>query len=433
MLTKDAPAATVDNTRQLSLLSPQRLIILSALILVAFTFVPPRTYSAYIDEVNYMFLNVELLLYVVGCFALIYLGTSIGARLKFPAPRCFPKLLGVSPFSYLFWPVALALGLVVATVAIILKNEPWLIATALVGDGQEVKNMMATATQGAMTGTLPLAMAICWWSYAQFLKMRLHMRRLQRSLCWMLIFTLAGFLFVAYAITLARYLLMPLIFGMFLLRIRAKLSEGVPLKRLLLPAAIFGVFVLVLFGAIAAMRTKNGGGGVIGSFIGYGPTSMNHLAALMEGKMRPGLLQDYFDMQNFGFYYKFPFVERLYDLSSMYDQAHDAPFNTTWRAGLNGAYIWITSLGEIGYGLGVFALLYFVIYGYLVGRAWAGFKSGTTFGSIMYPWAAFCILFAFGSNYFAGRNLSVMLLACGLLWMYTGSIRPRFAGAVGAI
>src|SRR6185437_12079208 len=196
---------------------------------------------------------------------------------------------------------------------------------------QEVKNMMATASQGAMTGTLPLAMAVCWWSYAQFLDMRLHMKHFRRFLCWLLIFALASFLFLAYAITLARYLLMPLIFGMFLLRTRAKLTEGVTLKRLMLPALAFVLFVIVLFGAIASMRTNNTHDGILTSFIGYGPTSVNHLAALLDGKLSSKQLQDYFDMQNFGFYYKFPFVERLYDLSGKYDSAHDAPFNATWH------------------------------------------------------------------------------------------------------
>lgn len=428
MLPQDVHATAIDSSRQLSLLSPQRLIVLSGMILVAFTLVPPRMYEIYINEPNFMFLNVQLLLYVVGCFAVMYLGASIGSRLNLPPLNKFSKLMTVSPFAYLFWPVAAALALVAATIVIILKNEPWLLATALAGDGEEVKNMMTTATQGAMTGTLPLAMAVCWWSYAQFLDMRLHMKHFGRFFCWLLIFALAGFLFLAFAITLARYLLMPLIFGMFLLRTRAKLTEGVSLKRLMLPALAFGLFVIVLFGAIAAMRTNNTHGGILASFIGYGPTSMNHLAALLDGKLNSKQLQDYFDMQNFGFYYKFPFVERLYDLSSIYDSAHDAPFNTTWHAGLNGAYIWITSLGEIGFGLGGFALLYFFVYGYIVGRAWNGFKSGTNFGSIMYPWAAFCILFAFGSNYFAGRNLSVMMITCGLLWVYSGMLRPRLPG-----
>src|SRR6185312_7920428 len=218
MLPQDLRSTAVDSSRQLSFLSPQRLIVLSGMVLVAFTLLPPKMYETYINEQNFMFLNVQLLLYVVGCFTVMYLGASIGSRLSIPRLNQFSVLMTVSPFTYLFWPVTAALVLVVATITIILKNEPWLLATALAGDGQEVKNMMATASQGAMTGTLPLAMAVCWWSYAQFLDMRLHMKHFRRFLCWLLIFALASFLFLAYAITLARYLLMPLIFGMFLLR-----------------------------------------------------------------------------------------------------------------------------------------------------------------------------------------------------------------------
>lgn len=409
----------------LNLLSPQRLIMLSGVVLLAFTLVPPGFYRALINERNFMFANAELCLFVIGCLTIIYVGTVVGAGVRFSKGRPLPRLVTVSPFAYLLMPVSVALTMVVATIAILLKNEPWLLATALVGDGQEVKNLMATATQGAMTGSLPLAMGICWWGYAQFLSMRLDMTRFNRVFSGVLIAALTGFLFLAFGLTLARYLLMPLLFGMFLLRTRAKLAEGEKVRKLILPALGFAVLVLILFGLIAAMRNRSAHSGVLGSFVGYGPTSMNHLAAMIDGRMDSRLLQDYFDTMNFGFYYKFPFLERFYDLNGLYEQAHDAPFNVTWRAGLNGSYIWITSLGEIGFGLGFFSIIYFFLYGVIVGKAWSAFKEGGTFGSIMYPWSAFCILFAFGSNYFAGRNLSILLISCGILWLYAGLVRPR--------
>jgi hypothetical protein len=196
-------------------------------------------------------------------------------------------------------------------------------------------------------------------------------------------------------------------------------------RRVLLQTVAFAAIVLAVFGVIASLRNGGEKAAVVRSFVGYGPASMNHLAALLDGRMSSKLLQDYFNVMNFGFIYKFPFAERIFDVTSLYEQAHDAPFDAAWRAGLNGEYIWMTSLGEIGIGLGVFAIPYFLVYGFIAGKAWSGFKVASTFGLVMYPWSAFCLIFTFGSNYFAGRNLSTLMISSLLLWVYSGLVRPR--------
>ena len=225
---------------------------------------------------------------------------------------------------------------------------------------------------------------------------------------------------------------MPLLCGIFLLRLRYALLSGARIRRLVVQATLFATLILGIFGAVAFLRSSGHQGSVFVTFIGYGPATVNHLAALIDGRMSMTLLQPYFDVMNFGFAYRFPFVERFCDLNDLYQKALDGPFEAAWRAGLNGNFMWLTSLGEIGFGLKIFAVPYLLFYGYLVGRSWKGFISATTFGVIFYPWSAFCILFAFGFNYFSSRNLAALGISWFLLWVYSGLVRPRVAAPIGS-
>jgi hypothetical protein len=425
---KQASASkTIKSRATLAYLSPRRMLLGSGMLLFAFTLVPPKIYEYYIHEPNFMFGNVLLYLFLLVCLAIVWLGILLGEKVpSSPAPRLAP-LVRVSPFLYLLIPVVLALFSVSLTLYLLVRNEPELLVAALSGQGETVKTLMLEgAGQDALTGTLPLALGICWWVYAEYLSIKEDMSRYRNLLIKLLIGALVLFLCLVYFIMMSRAFLMPLLFGLLITNLKYGISNGtIRIGSLARRGALAAVSIVLIFGLIASMRTGGRQGEMTASFIGYGPASLNHLAAIIDGRFDTRLMDAYLRLENFGFLYKFPFAIRLMANAQVYTDAYVTSFNSTWRAGLNGAYIWFTSYGEIAAGLGVLAAPYLFVYGFVVGRAWKGFCRNTITGKIIYPWAVFSLLFTFGYNYFAGRNLSIFLVLILLLWVYSGFVRPR--------
>jgi hypothetical protein len=234
-----------------------------------------------------------------------------------------------------------------------------------------------------------------------------------------------GLLFLAF-LMMSRFVLMPTLFGLFLIYLRhAVLARGARLGALVLRGLMALALVLALFGVIASLRTTGTHGAILASYLGYGPTSVNHLAALLDGRFPLGGLNQYLRLENFGFIYKFPFAPRLFDTGQALASATLASFVATGAAGLNGSYIWFTAWGEVYAGLGWLTPLYLFFYGLFFARAWRGFTTGTISGLLLYPWLGFNVLFTFGSNFGASQFLSVLVLLSIILYVYSGLVRVR--------
>lgn len=410
----------------LKYLSPGYMLLFAGALLFGFTLVPPHTYERYIHEPNLMFGNFLLYMFLFGCLLVLRIGIVLSARVpKLRVPR-IRRLLLVGPFAYLFVPVSFALGLLALTITVVLGNSPDLLALAISGQGGEVKRAMTEAAQGAFNGSLPLAMGVSWWSLARYLGLRQYMSRVQSMLVSSLVALLVLVLLLASALMMSRFVLIPTLFGMFVVYLRYKITEDeTKIGKIIVYAMVALVIVVIIFGLFAAMRNGGEGDAIIQSFIGYGPASLNHLAALLDGRMGTGSLGQYLLQENFGFFFKFPFMIRLLGQADTFAAATQSIFIHTWSAGLNGSYIWFTSFGEIIAGLHALSAFYLLVYGYIVGRAWHAFVRGTIFGIVMYPWAAFGLLFSFGSNIFANGSLSVLLVLALVMWTYSGLVHVK--------
>lgn len=406
--------------KALKYLSPRYVLLLAGILLFGFTLVPPRIYERYIHEPNLMFGNFLLYVFLFGCLIVLRIGIGLSRRMpRLRVPR-IRRLFVVGPFAYLFVPVCFALGLLALTITVVLGNSPDLLALAMSGQGGEVKRAMNEAAQGAFNGSLPLAMGVSWWSLARYFGLRQYMPRVQAIFVSSLVALLVLALLLAAALMMSRFVLIPTLFGMFVIYLRHKISEeGVKVGKIIVYAMLALAIVVIVFGVFAAMRNGGERDAIIQSFIGYGPASLNHLAALLDGRMETGSLGQYLRQENFGFFFKFPFMIRLLGQGDTFAVATQSIFTHTWSAGLNGSYIWFTSFGEIVAELHALSVFYLLTYGCLVGRAWHAFARGTIFGIVMYPWAAFGLLFSFGSNIFANGSLSVLLMLALVIWIYS--------------
>jgi len=408
------------------LLHPQMFLLAAVLLMVLFTLVPPGFYERTIREPDLMFANPVLYAFLGACAAVVWMGIRVGLVSSSLVPPRFKGVVRVPAFIYLLLPVVAALALLLLTVTTILRNDPAILALALSGHGQQVKSALADASQGAFSGSLPLAMGVSWWALANYLQLSVGISRFHRFMLLCVATLLVMALLLVAFLMMSRYVLMPTLFGLFLIYLRhAVLVRGVRIGGLMLRGLVAMAFLLVLFGVIASLRTTGTHNGVLKSIIGYGPTSLNHLAALLEGRFPLGMLDQYLRQENFGFIYKFPFASRLFDTGQVLLSGFARSFSATWAAGLNGTYNWFTAWGEVYAGLGWFTPLYLFFYGLIFARAWRSFTSGTISGMLLYPWIGFSVLFTFGYNFAARGFLSVLVLLSIILYVYSGLLRVR--------
>ncbi|HET7331973.1 hypothetical protein [Dyella sp.] len=410
----------------LMFLSPGRILLMAGTLLIGFTFMPPGMYEAYIMEPDYMFGNLVLYLFIAGSLLVLWASISISVRL--PAIRTIhlKKLMSVGPFFYLFGPVACALALLAITIWSVLQNDSSIFGLLLARQGQEVKQAMVIAGQGAFNGSLPLAMGVSWWALDRYLELRQYMSHARLITLSALVGALVIVLLLTATLMLSRFVVMPTLFGLFLVYIRHKIvRDRVKAFSIVRRALLALASILALFWLFASLRNAGDKNAIVQSFVGYGPGALNHLAALLAGRLNVDALNGYLRQENFGFFYKFPFMIRLFDLTDVFISGTESMFDETWRGGLNGAYIWITSFGEIAAQLRGFAVVYLFGYGYIVARAWRSFIRGGIFGTIMYPWAAFGVLFSFGSNFFASNFLSILMILTLILGAYGGLVNVK--------
>ncbi|MBE7561654.1 hypothetical protein H7F10_01465 [Acidithiobacillus sp. HP-6] len=410
------------------LLRPQTLLLAAVVLMLMFTLVPPTFYEHTIHEPDLMFANPVLFIFLITCATIVLLGIRVGYAIAYRMPPRLATLVRVPAFVYLMLPTVAALGLLLITIATILRNDPAILALALSGEGQQVKLALSHASRGAMMGSLPLAMGVMWWVWANYLRLSLRINRLGKFMLVFLVGSLMTSLFLSALLMMSRFVLMPAIFGFFLIYLRhAVLMRGVRVSGILLRGLMIMTLLLVLFGGVAVLRSNIGYHGhdaLLTSFIGYGPTSINHLAGYLDGRFPSGLLKQSVLPNDFGFIYQFPFADRFFPTASLsFAQAFKLSFRVTYDAGLNGNYTWFTSWGQILAGTGWFAPLYLLLYGFFFARAWRGFTAGGTSGMLLYPWFAFNVLFTFGANFAASNFLSILVLLSIWLYMYSGLVR----------
>jgi hypothetical protein len=411
----------------LKYLSPKSIVVVSVLLLFSFTLVPPAIYEKAINEPNLMFGNIVLYIFLIINMLLIFLGSRLATYVPSIKMRSLKAKLQISPFIFVMIPSFVATIFLGLTVSIVLKQDSSVLMMLMSGEGQSIKRALDDAGKGALNGSLPLGMGMAWWAVDAYFMLRGKISKIQKSLMILVIFILLSSLISAAFMMMARFVLMPTLFGVFIITLRHQ-SEASRMKFMGLVgrSLFFAVTIITIFLIFSYIRGNTEKDSILMNVIGYGPASLNHLAALLDGKINAESLKDTLLVSNFGFIFKFPFLTHVFsNLTSMYEDARNSWFAVTWASGLNGAYIWITLFGDVYAGLNFVAVPYLIVYGFVFGRAWRGFSGGKTFGIMIYPWAAFNILFAFGSNFFASNFLSILIILSLILWCYGSIIKPR--------
>jgi hypothetical protein len=419
---------TQDRRRRLDFLSPPVLVLASVALALVSALIPPGFYRATVHEPNLMFLNLPMLAFYIAMCAIFFSGYRLALMLKPFRLRLGVKAkIGLSLFLYVIIPVLLASLLMLYTTIALMVKIPDAVVLALAGQAQTTKVQLSEihGIKGSLSGAVPFAMAIFWWSLWVWATSRAHFTRFRQRLVLLMALAL-GALIVSYAtIIAARNILLPTLVGAAIIYMRYGTKEVSRPKQLLRVMAL-PLALLLLFNLFSMLRGYHGSK-IAEMLVGYIPASFNHLAAQLDGRLDyslPGIAYS-----NFDFMLHPPMLGRLVDIGKLLGLGR-VPLNSAFadainHAGLNGDFVWVTAFGYIYAQLGLLTPLYVLAWGFIVGRIWIAFVSSRLLGVIFYPWSAFSIIFFFGSNYFFSNYLSSLFLAFSGLWLYSQIVIVR--------
>jgi hypothetical protein len=403
--------------------SPYGLAIISYLFFLFGWSFPPRLYSGYMSEPDLMFLDSA----TVAFFSLCILSFLSGvAYIDFVLPRkdfVLRKIeTNISSFKFLSIPVVIALAFCIASCILLLKKYPSLILAVISQMGSAIKESdIGLHSPLGLSNTW--LMGILWWAIWRCNKVA-EKKWSNYVLKFLFLAALAACTFSA-TLKVSRGELMPLLIGTSVICVLAKEAKGTLTNRYI---ATYGIvlfcgltMIFVLFSFVRGNTDA-----FWGDLISYTMASYNRLSALIHHKFS-------FPYAGRGFYLC-SFLQSNNMLNSViplrkifgwpdFMTFWQSEFNAVSSSGLNGNLIWSGTFGYIFSEVGWFSPLFVFMYGLLYGYVWRLLKRGNTFGIVLYPWFAFCILFWFGTNYLFDNKCLVLFLDALLLLLYERTVR----------
>jgi hypothetical protein len=414
-----ARIADIREATGVQLISPIGLSLVALLPLAFSLMIPASVYQAIVHEDNLMQGDYRLIGFYLACVAAHVFGCLAVAK---PVRKL--RRSAVGEFRSEAWmmvaaPLMLALLLDVASLALLVGNNPGAAVAILTGHGGNVKNSLDTA--GALGGAQPFLAAVVWWATMRYYTMRDALTPEGRSKVFWLICACVLVGTAVAVIKVARYELMPLYLGLIIIRLR-QVGSGKSAWFFVSLGLVAVAFIVALFAIFSAIRGQD----VIVNLIGYGPTSFNHLSALLSGRLQ------YVSSGNYtvGFLSQVPLLGRIIPDLPPPDSLllFEKEFDLTRSAGLNGGLIWVTSWGYYFVDLGVGVFLFAFVLGLIAQATWNLFNRQSVVGLTIYPLMAVSIILWITSNFLTRKQTTVVLITALLLWIWERSIDWRSRG-----
>jgi hypothetical protein len=414
-------------------LRPVVLLWISALITYGETLIPPSVYERYIPEPDLMLGNVRLYAFLLACFLTLGLGYVLGratyeVKMKFLGynSRARP-ILYLPPLVYLATPLSFSLALVALHLYFFFSIlSSYVTFSSLLG----VVGLFATGQAGVikphmygfeipLKSSVEISGVVTWWYYYYRPSMEGLMSGRERSWSARIFIVTCVILFVVAILSLQRYFLVRWLVGLFVLYVRQ-----MSIKRKYIQPSVPRLFVLFLAVGILVMGVASGftvwrgqvfgfWNGVIQTFLVYGPTAANRLAAMINGKLDPARLEGFTRSIVFSWLIGAPLVPRMLGLEAHLMGAFRSSFDAISSAGLVGAWNTLTAFGTLWCAMGWFIFGYLFLIGFVCARAWILFLKGDLLGVLLYPHVA-CGLVLLWSDYFLFRGETTVIV---LVWM----------------
>ena len=317
-------------------------------------------------------------------------------------------------------PLVIVATLNAMSIMMVLKNTPGLINLVLSGSGEAAKQ--ALDATGGLAGVQPLLIAMIWWGMGKhmttFPNLKTRAARLSA-------FVIGASIFLAAAIAVikvARYEVMPLLAGCLIVYLIFSARSGVmSVKRFIGIGVGATIAVTLIFMAFSAIRGHTTDSEMNRSLYGYGPTSFNHLVAVLDGRLV--FPEAHTGTYTFAWVSNPPFIYQFVDTQAWFGlpDAHDVfngEFDATRAAGLQSAYNWITGPGYYLMDWGDWYYVFMVVLGGISCILWKLALRGETAGLILYPFMAGTILLWFGFAGFTKQQLTIYLMMIVFMGFY---------------
>jgi hypothetical protein len=396
--------------------SPYGLAMVSYLFFLLSCLIPPSTYSAYMREPDFMFLDPATILFYTLCVASFVAGAWLIDWLSPSVLVDYRLKTRISPMLFLLAPLTLGVAGTVISTILLIRQIPNLFILLFSQRGSEIKEIMALQVEGRFALAPLLLTAVIWW--ASWRRPQLEMTRWQKKLTSLYLFAATLAVIASSVITVSRNLLMPTVAGLGILYMIRKAVQGTVSNTAFLRGAIVtGLSVCLLFFGLSFLRGTSDWDELIHALVGYTAASYNRLAAVVNDQL-------HFPYAGEGLYLSSVVTHtRLLPVSYILTPPDDlsmwgSEFGAVSEANLDSDLIWPGAFGQVFSDLRWYSLLFIFGYGVLYGMVWHSFRRGQIFGIILYPWCGFCVLFWCGTNYLLDSPIEPIILAAFILMAY---------------
>jgi hypothetical protein len=409
------------------LVSPYGLAAFSCLLFAVAWLFPPGLYTELMQEPDLLFLNIPSALFYAACVTGFFVGLYLvdsyfpTERLTDPEPR--PS---ISQTAFVLGPLCTALVMNLFSLASVLR-EGVLLPLLLSGAGGEAKDLWMA--DGSLVLTSTCLAGVVWW--AIWRSAHLHANRISRFAIRGIIYFSIVVVVLSASLILNRIVLFAIVLGSVVIALsRGALTGRVSGKTILKSGLLAGVVLVLLFVFYSSLRASSETDGPTSDLVQYTISSYNRLPPLLSGDLRypfagRGVYLAGFLQSNNTLNSVVPFRE-IFQWPT-YSELFQSEFASLWKVNLNSRLIWLGTFGYIYSDLGWLAPAYLLLYGVLYGFVWRGVRSGQTFGIVLYPWFAFCILFWVGTNELLDTMCVVLAIDAAALTGYEWLLASRKA------
>jgi hypothetical protein len=383
--------------------SPTALALFSCSLFAFGWLFPPDLYSAYLHELDWLFLSPVCLLYFCLCVSGFFFGVRFSRYLKGASFDSEPPPISTaSPFSYLALPVV-TMTILCGVYLVLLGARVNFIALLASQQGSSLKMLSEGGTGVASRWGMLHVFLTATLGWAQYRALQLTFSKGRKGIFW-IIFSVGWLVDAATSVAMVdRTQLMPLMASTMIIAIFFK-TRGKRIRLFRIAAFVSGS-MLALLGAFLLLSFLRGSlliSSLVQGLLGYTIVSYNRMAALLLGAMHYGY-------EGSGVY-MVPFLSeseglnRIIPFNDMFGwpnarQLWSTEFGSVAQSGLNPNYIWSSIFGYLYSDIGWFTPFYMFFYGLLACYFWIKFKTGKAIGLVVYPWVAFGIMFWVGVNF----------------------------------
>jgi len=378
------------------LVSPMGATIFPLFLLIIAFFLPPSIYSKYIKEVDYMFLNMKMLIFVLLCHAFYYIGIFTN-RFKFILKtKIYIKKIKVSKDIFIGFLAILTIlmniiFLVVFSICFYKVSGVGMLEMILNGQADLIKSLINSEKLIIPfgLGAIPtFLIAIELWLLYKLYELPIGNYKLLKFFIYI---SVTLFIIIA-IITVNRSVLMIPIIGWFVIYLhlrKTKISFSFFLKFFLIISVLFAITSVIRWNADVQL--------IIERLIGYTIANFNRMVLMIDGKL------SYVKAGVPNIFYLIPIIKIPFTSVDFFNfrEISQISFLSIGDVGLNPAYNMATLYGGIYQVIGIATLLYFFFLGIIGSYLYYLFVKQKYFGILMYPlFYAFVALWMIDVNIF---------------------------------